>query len=139
MPSDIESKLKGTTLQVYLYLLKHEKAGVREIQRDLNLSSPSVASYHLDKLIDMELVGKDEYGRYYIIKKADISVLESYINILGYTVPRLIFFALFFTSLLITYTILNYDMINIHALIFALIASISFWVESIRLWIKRPF
>ncbi len=139
MPSDIENKLKGTTLQVYLYLLKHDKVGVREVQRDLNLSSPSVASYHLDKLIDMGLVAKDEYGRYYIVKKADISILESYISVLGYTVPRLIFFALFFTTLLITYTILNYTTLNLHAFVFALIASISFWLESIRLWIKRPF
>jgi DNA-binding transcriptional ArsR family regulator len=139
MSGDIENKLKGTTLQVYLYLLKHDKVGVREVQRDLNLSSPSVASYHLDKLIDMGLVAKDEYGRYYIVKKADISILESYISILGYTVPRLIFFALFFTTLLITYTILNYNTLNVHAFIFALIASISFWLESIRLWIKRPF
>jgi len=139
MSGDIENKLKGTTLQVYLYLLKHDKVGVREVQRDLNLSSPSVASYHLDKLIDMGLAAKDEYGRYYIVKKADISILESYISILGYTVPRLIFFALFFTTLLITYTILNYNTLNVHAFIFALIASISFWLESIRLWIKRPF
>ncbi|MEM4237991.1 MAG: helix-turn-helix domain-containing protein [Candidatus Nitrosocaldaceae archaeon] len=139
MPNEIESKLKGKTLQVYLYMLKHDKVGVREVQRDLEFSSPSVASYHLEKLIEMGLVAKDEYGQYYVSKKADLTMLESYINILGYTVPRLIFFAICFTTLLITYIITNYEAINIHALVFAIIASTIFWFESIRLWLKRPF
>lgn len=139
MPDEIESKLKGKTLQVYLYMLKRDKVGVREVQRDLEFSSPSVASYHLEKLIEMGLVAKDEYGQYYVSKKADLTMLESYINILGYTVPRLIFFAIFFTTLLITYIITNYETINIHALVFAIIASTIFWFESIRLWLKRPF
>ncbi len=139
MPDDLEYRLKGKTLQVYIYLLKHDRVGVREVQRDLDFSSPSVASYHLEKLIELGLVSKDEHGRYYVTKKADISILESYINILGYTIPRFVFFAIFFTSLLITYVIINYETINIHALVFAIIASAVFWFESIRLWLKRPF
>ncbi len=140
MHEDIEGELKGKTLQVYLYMLKrNEPVGVREVQRDLNFSSPSVASYHLDKLISLNLVAKDDYGRYYIAKKAEIRMLESYVNILGYTIPRLAFFAVFFTSLLIAYTILNYVSLNIHALAFAIIASAAFWFETIRLWKRRPF
>lgn len=136
----VENVLKGKTLQVYLYLLKRdEPVGVREIQRDLNFSSPSVASYHLDKLMGISLIAKDEYGRYYIVKKAEISILESFVSILGYTIPRLTFFAIFFTTLLITYLIVNYSSLNIHALIFATIASIAFWFETIRLWRRRPF
>lgn len=136
----IENVLKGKTLQVYLYLLKRdEPVGVREIQRDLNFSSPSVASYHLDKLMGINLIAKDEYGRYYIVKKAEISILESFVSILGYTIPRLTFFAIFFTTLLITYLIVNYSSLNIHALIFATIASVAFWFETIRLWRRRPF
>ncbi|MEM0364189.1 MAG: hypothetical protein QW450_02245 [Candidatus Nitrosocaldus sp.] len=136
----VEKVLKGKTLQVYLYLLKRdEPVGVREIQRDLNFSSPSVASYHLDKLMSINLVAKDGYGRYYIAKKAEISILESFVSILGYTIPRLTFFAIFFTTLLITYLIVNYSSLNIHALIFAIIASIAFWFETIRLWRRRPF
>ncbi|MEM0367560.1 MAG: hypothetical protein QW572_05435 [Candidatus Nitrosocaldus sp.] len=136
----IEKGLKGKTLQVYLYLLKRdEPVGVREIQRDLNFSSPSVASYHLDKLITLSLVAKDDYGRYYIARKAELSILESFVNILGYTIPRLTFFAIFFTTLLITYLVVNHSSLNIHALIFAIIASSAFWFETIRLWKRRPF
>jgi|GEM_PF-1549055 transcriptional regulator, ArsR family len=51
---NIEGELKGKTPQVYLYMLKrNEPVGVREVQRDLDFSSPSVASYHLDKLISL--------------------------------------------------------------------------------------
>lgn len=136
----IEGALKGKTLQVYLYLLKRdEPVGVRDIQRDLNFSSPSVASYHLEKLMALNLVAKDEYGRYYITRKAEIGLLESFVRVLGYTIPRLTFFAIFFTTLLVTYIVINNSSLNIHALIFAVIASIAFWFETIRLWRRRPF
>lgn len=47
----IEAKLKGKTLLVYWYLLKHGSSplGVRHIQRELGFSSPSIASHHLEK------------------------------------------------------------------------------------------
>lgn len=62
--SDLERKLQGRTLQVYLYLLKKkEPSGIREIQRDLGLSSPSVAEYQVGKLVDLGLASKDSYGR----------------------------------------------------------------------------
>jgi len=137
---DVESRLKGKTLQIYLYLMKrNEPVGVREVQRDLNLSTPSLASYHLEKLMEMGLAAKDEHGRYYISRKADISILESYVNVLGYTIPRLAFFAVFFTSLLIAYSALNMESLDIHAVVFALIASVVFWMEAMRLWRRRPF
>lgn len=51
----IESELKGKTLLVYMHILKagHETVGVREVQRTLGFSSPSVAAYHLQKLQDL--------------------------------------------------------------------------------------
>ena len=40
----IEFELRGKTLKVYLYVLKQGKpVGVREVQRELGFSSPSVA------------------------------------------------------------------------------------------------
>ena len=47
----IEYELRGKTLKVYLYILRQGKAvGVREVQRELGLSSPSVAFHHIEKL-----------------------------------------------------------------------------------------
>ena len=42
--------LRGKTLEVYRYLLKSKNpVGIREVQRSLDLSTPSLASYHLNK------------------------------------------------------------------------------------------
>ena len=62
--SIIESQLKGKTLQIYWYLLKspEHSAGVREIQRSLHFSSPSIAVHHLGKLQNLGLVIKKGTG-----------------------------------------------------------------------------
>lgn len=121
-------------------MLKKKKAvGIREIQRDLNFSSPSVANYHIEKLAGLNLVGQDEYGRYYLSQKAQVSVLESFVNIGGRTIPRMSFFAAFFTTLLVAYAALNVESINIHALGFAIAAAGAFWFETVRSWKRRVF
>ena len=135
----IEDQLKGKTLQVYLYMIKKkEPVGVREVQRDLAFSSPSVANYHIDKLVGMSLIGQDEYGRYYIAQKIQVGVLQAFVNIGGLTVPRLSFFAAFFTTMLIAYVVLNLNNIDIYAIGFAVAGTVAFWFETIRVWIKRP-
>ena len=136
----VERELKGKTLQVYVYMLKKKEAvGVREIQRDLNFSSPSVANYHIEKLVGLNLVSQDEYGRYYMTQKAQISVLESFVNVGGRTIPRMSFFAAFFTTLLIAYVILNLHSLNIHAVGFAIAGAAAFWFETVRVWRRRLF
>jgi len=136
----MERELKGKTLQVYIYMLKRkEPIGVREIQRDLNFSSPSVANYHIEKLVGLNLVSQDEYGRYYLAQKAQISVLESFVNVAGRTIPRMSFFAAFFTTLVIAYVLLNLHSMNIHAIGFAIAAAGAFWFETVRVWRRRLF
>ncbi|MGI0049649.1 MAG: hypothetical protein ACREAW_08915 [Nitrososphaera sp.] len=135
----IEDQLKGKTLQVYMYLVKRKEAvGVREVQRDLGFSSPSVANYHIDKLVEMALVTQDEYGRYYVVQKVQVGVLQAFVNIGGLAVPRLSFFAAFFTTMLIAYVALNLESLNVYAIGFALAGAASFWFETVRVWIKRP-
>jgi predicted DNA-binding transcriptional regulator len=135
----IEDQLKGKTLQVYMYMVKRkEPAGVREVQRDLGFSSPSVANYHIDKLVELALVSQDEYGRYYVVQKVQVGVLQAFVNIGGLAVPRLSFFAAFFTTMLLAYVALNLENLNIYAIGFALAGAAAFWFETIRVWIKRP-
>jgi predicted DNA-binding transcriptional regulator len=136
----VERELKGKTLQVYVYMLKKkEPVGVREIQRDLNFSSPSVANYHIEKLVSLNVVSQDEYGRYFLAQKAQISVLESFVNVGGRTIPRMSFFAAFFTTLLVAYIVLNLHSINIHAVGFAIAGAAAFWFETVRVWRRRLF
>ena len=77
MSSDavIESELKGKTLLVYMHMIKkpNDPVGVRAVQRELGFSSPSVASYHLNKLQDLGLV-ENEYGDYHIVNEIKVGV-----------------------------------------------------------------
>jgi hypothetical protein len=135
----IEDQLKGKTLQVYMYMIKRkEPVGVREVQRDLTFSSPSVANYHIEKLVQLALVSQDEYGRYYVVQKVQVGVLQAFVNIGGLTVPRLSFFAAFFTTMLGAYLALNFNDLDVFAVGFAVAGATAFWVETARVWIKRP-
>ena len=69
----IEDQLKGKTLQVYMYMVKRkEPVGVREVQRDLGFSSPSVANYHIDKLVELALVKAIQRLIYLVESRRDV-------------------------------------------------------------------
>ncbi|MCL5788442.1 MAG: helix-turn-helix domain-containing protein [Candidatus Marsarchaeota archaeon] len=93
------SDLRGNTLRVYLFLLRNGPSELREVQRALNLSSPSLASYHLSKLVKLEYVAQDVEGRYSAIKDASPDILEGYTKIGAALVPQLFFFSVLFTVL----------------------------------------
>ena len=122
-----------------MYMVKKkEPVGVREVQRDLAFSSPSVANYHVNKLVELALIDQDEYGRYYVVQKVQVGVLQAFVNIGGMAVPRLLFFAAFFTTVLIAYVVLKFENLEVFAIGFAVAGSAAFWFETIRVWIKRP-
>ncbi|MGH2639166.1 MAG: helix-turn-helix domain-containing protein [Rhabdochlamydiaceae bacterium] len=137
---DVESELRGRTLRTYLFILKSSKAvGVRELQRTLGLSSPSVAYHHLDKLMRMGLIEKDQYGEYALVKNASVSVLQAFTQVGRLLVPRFIFYAVFFTTLLLGYGLIFHANPNIFALAFGFFACLFAWYETFRTWKKRPF
>jgi hypothetical protein len=69
--TDVE--LEGLTLTVYLYVAKKAKpVGPRDVTKGANLSSPSVAYRHLQKLEDAGYLVKNEYGEYTVKRKASI-------------------------------------------------------------------
>jgi hypothetical protein len=65
-----ENELNASTFQTYVYLIRAGKpAGPRDVMRGANLSSPSVAYRNLQKLVDLGLVVKNEYGDYVVKEK----------------------------------------------------------------------
>ncbi|MDG6985489.1 MAG: hypothetical protein JRM73_01920 [Nitrososphaerota archaeon] len=146
MPDDLPTRekidyaLRGKTLTVYLYLLKHGKAiGVRETQKELGFSSPSVAFHHLDKLVELGLVEKDQYERYVLAKKVDTGILHSFVSVAGLTLPRLGFYAAFFTTMAVAYLLLDRSALNLYAVIGTAGGSAVFWYETWRVWRRKPF
>jgi hypothetical protein len=105
----------------------------------LGFSSPSIAFHHLEKLQELHVVGKDEYGRYYLSQKIEVGILQVFIRVGRFMLPRFTFYATFFTSLLIIYVSLYASALNVFALAFALAATIMAWYETLRAWKRRPF
>jgi hypothetical protein len=138
--SRVEYEMRGKTLQVYLYLLKHGRAaGVREVQKELGFSSPSVAFHHLDKLVGLGILEKDPYERYVLVKKVDAGILHSFVNIRGLALPRLGFYAAFFSTVAVAYFITNRDFLDLYALVGTLGGALVFWYEAWRAWRRKPF
>jgi len=101
---DVEAKLKGTTLLVYWHLLKTgSTVSVRRLQRELDLSSPSVALYHLEKLVNLGLVEKNFRGDYELKQTVGVGVLKSFVRVSGFMVPRYLFYTAYFLTLLIVF------------------------------------
>jgi predicted DNA-binding transcriptional regulator len=136
----VDYELRGKTLQVYLHLLRHGKAaGVREIQKELGFSSPSVAFHHLEKLINLGIIEKDEYERYVLVKKVDSGILHSFVNVAGLTLPRLGFYGAFFTTIAAAYLFTNGGLLDVYALIGTVGGTAVFWYEAWRVWKRKPF
>jgi hypothetical protein len=140
----VRSELKGTTLRVYWALLKKGSGGVgpREVMRDLGLSSPSVAVYHLEKLKGLGLAEKTAAGSYSVKEEVKVEIFSDYVRVVGMMLPRYLFYSVLFTTMLITYVLLYPLVISpqtVVTLIFGLTASAITWAETIRAWVRRPF
>lgn len=137
----ILSELKGNTLRVYWALLGSENGvmGVRELQRKLGFSSPALASYHLKKLQDLGLV-VEERGDYKIVKEVKVGVLEQFIRLGTFMLPRHIFYATLFTTLLTFFLsqLKELNFYSIFALIFGFLATTISWFETVRIWRQKP-
>ena len=127
-----EEVLRGKTLLVYRFIIaKNEPVGVREIQRKLKFSSPSLAHYHIDKLKDEGLIKEDAGG--YI---PDRIILKNLVRFRNTLIPRFFFYFLFFTfGFIVELTVLVPPIITreyLVAVMFTLVASVVFGAETYR-------
>ena len=138
---DLESKLKGTTLRVYWHLLRSgEPTTLRRPQRSLGLSSPSVASHHLEKLMDLDLVKKVR-GDYELKKTVSFEVMRAFVRASRLMIPRYTFYTAFFFTLLIIFVIGYTHPISLQG-VFALVFGVSGLLitayETWRQWRLKP-
>ncbi|MBO3803749.1 MAG: hypothetical protein JTT11_07790 [Candidatus Brockarchaeota archaeon] len=142
---EIESQVKGNTLRVYWYVLKagHKRpVGIREVQRELGLSSPSVAAHHLEKLRELKLLEKLASGEYLLVNEVKVGVLGNFVSLVGLMLPRHLFYSTLFTTMLVAYALLypmDLSYHNLVALVFGSLASLFSWVETVRVWRNKPF
>lgn len=140
----VASDLKGNTLRVYWYVMNasQQTVGVREVQRALNFSSPTLALYHLDKLKDLGLVSKDS-GEYRLIKEVKVDVLKQFLKLGRVFVPRFALYAALF-SVLFGYYLYNIllqpdlTFFTLFGLMFGGSGTVIFWFETWKAWRQQP-
>ena len=133
-----ESKdvLRGTTLEVYRFLLKSNKpVGAREVQRTLHLSTPSLATYHLSKLEETGFV-KKEKGEFVVNKM----ILEDCIRFGHFLIPRYLFYSVFAVlALTVELTLFRPPVITSQYFFFViviLVCALIFCFETAKTWVK---
>ncbi|MCF2137390.1 MAG: helix-turn-helix domain-containing protein [Candidatus Thorarchaeota archaeon] len=143
---DLAKALKGKTLQVYWYMLRHPvPMTAREIQRGTRLSSPSLSMHHLERLKNLGLVDKDVHGQYTIRRDVRVGVLNLFVGRGRLMVPRYLFYATFYTSItasLLTVAILTNSITNwlsVTLIIILLSLDVLLWTETLRIWREQPF
>ncbi len=136
----VEAELRGRSLEVFLYVVKAGKpVGVRDVQRGLGLSSPSVAHHHLEKLHMLGVLQKDDKGSYTAVEKIDVSVLQPFILIGGRLLPRMMFYAALFISFTTLYLITHPITPDPYVLTLGVAASAFSIYEAVRSWRKKPW
>lgn len=140
---ETEALLTGTTLEVYKYLMTHRRAlGTREVQRALDLSSPGVASFHLEKLQRNGLITKNESEGSFAINRI---YLKHFILLRRHLIPRYFFYAALSTVLAVGWitavylgigsTLTTADLhavfyVFVYGIITSVLVSAIFWYET---------
>ena len=139
--------LQGKTLQVYWYILTHNRAGVREIQKALKFVSPGTASYQINKLLKAGIISKNEEdGKYYVKEGVKKGVLGFYFRLGSIMVPRYSLYLVVNILGVLGYVFLAWiygDMFitnpaSLLFLFFIIFCTCVFIYESIKIWERKP-
>lgn len=123
------------TLKLFLFAKAKfpESFGVREAKRNLDFNSPSTVLWHLDKLVEAELVEKLPTNRYKLlqagleIKEINVPIRYTAQIIKGELVPKRIFLL----SFLITAFVITLTFIFINTLIAAILGTVLLGINCI--------
>jgi hypothetical protein len=145
----ISSELRGRTLRVYWYMLRcrGSRVGVREVQRALGFTSPSVALFHLRKLVDLGLVESTMTGEYFLVNPVKTGVLKLFVGIGRFMLPRYVFYSVLMSTMFVMYVCLysstfsnpEFQPIYITGMVISLVACVILWFETFKLWREKPF
>jgi hypothetical protein len=142
--TEFEYALRGKDWKVYWLLLKNGRSlSIREVQKALHFSSPSVAQHHLERLRQLGLVQKhDTGGQYSLVSEVKIGVLRHFVKLGKLLFPRYFFYAVLGTAFYVIYLLFLIQEITRESLFiitFGAIVSAIFWYEAYRIWSLRPF
>ncbi len=128
------SRLHGTTWDVYLYILTaQEPVGVRDVWRQLKLSSPSLAQYHVNKLLEGEYIKTTLYGKYEVNDALQLEALKTFVLFKGRLIPHLVVYGAIIAGLFISYLViypLRWDFRDLTVIAVCTISLLAFLFEA---------
>jgi DNA-binding MarR family transcriptional regulator len=142
-----ETLLQGKTLQVYWYIYTHNIAGIREIQKALNMSSSGTVAYQITKLLKAGIIEKTQTEEKYTIKReVEIGILRFFIRIGTKVIPRISLYLIIYILGFIVYSILALihgeefitEPYSLLLLLFLIFGTIIFIYESFKIWKLNP-
>ena len=142
-----EKVLQGKTLQVYWYILTHNRAGVREIQKALQMVSSGTVSYQINKLLKAGIISKnDKDGKYYVMKGEKKGVLGFYFRLGPFMIPRFSLYLVINILGVVGYVFLARiygdsfisNPASLLFLFFIIFCTVVFIFESIKIWERKP-
>jgi hypothetical protein len=113
--------------------------GPRDVQKKLGFSSPNLAVYHLDKLVELNLATKN-LGEYTLTDTVNIGVFKHFAKIGNYILPRYVLYASLWATLLV-FLLVSVKELNFYsafAIMLGLLGLIIFCYETWRSWIPNP-
>ena len=137
--------LEGTTLAVYQFAVRFGRPiGTRDVQRNVGLSSASVAYRHLQKLTSLGLLSQTESGEYVVQAKARV---RGYVWFGRHLLSRMLIYSFLFMAalavevviLLIHFGVENFEFMVFFFLITLITAAAMtlFLIESILRHLRR--
>jgi biotin operon repressor len=141
---EFEYALRGKDWKVYWLLLKNGgQLSVRDVQKALGFSSPSVALHHLEQLRQLGLVEKNEAnGQYSLVSEVKIGVLRHFVKLGRLLFPKYFFYAVFSTTFYAMFFVLfmpDFSREGLFIAVFGGIVVAIFWYEAVRMWSLKPF
>ncbi|MHA1978248.1 MAG: hypothetical protein ACW98I_15185 [Candidatus Hodarchaeales archaeon] len=144
-----EELLEGKTLQIYWYLLTHPHgiAGIREIQKELGISSSGTVAYQINKLMSNDIISKNEQTeKYYVKEEIKSGIFGFYVRIGYRMIPRfslylttyLLGFGIYFLLLLVRGDDFIAEPTSWVLLFFLMFGAGAFIFESIKMWGMKP-
>src|SRR2546428_6382978 len=130
-------RVEGRDFACLLAHSRIKETGCRRQTRpeSIGLSSPSVALHHLEKLRGLGLLEKDSTGEYHLIEQVKVGVLQNFVGVLGFMLPRYLFYSTMFTVMLALYPIIyrpDFSTHNIMAFVFGISAVTVGWGGTLR-------
>jgi hypothetical protein len=93
----------------------------------------------MDKLVRLGVIEQNPQGDYVILKKVDPGIMQAFVNVGRFSLPRVGFYAVFFTTIAAAYFLSNLSSLDVYALIGTIGAAAIFWYELGKVWRRKPF